>query len=297
MRRPIAIALALLLVAALAAPAEAATVHRTFTAAVGTNGASGHASITAYTSGTGQVVYDMKALRKGWTYRVEVRRGRCSNLGTVIKRLSSVKASSSGTVNTVRTLSTNTMFPIWEANWSYRLAIRFVSGASIRCGNLNFPAASRVVMPTQGVLNAKIDLPIVRSPNGYPYCNVAMYMGALNQPAEPAKGATFIFAHARTGMFLPLLKQYQKNKGVNLIGKLVYLWTSNNKIHTYKIYSVKQTNAIQAAVGESPDRLWLQTSTGPNYTYPKLVVKAQRIRTADTTYAAAHRTPHIVHCG
>lgn len=297
MRRPIALALALLMVGVIAAPVEAATTHRVFNASVGTNGSSGKASIAAFTDGTGKVTYAMKSLRKGATYRVEVRRGRCSNLGSVITRLSSVKASSSGTVALSRSLATSKMFPIWQANWSNRLVIRFVSGTSIRCGNLNFTRATRVKMPTQGVLNAKIDLPVVRAPSGYPYCKVAMYMSALNQPTEPASGAAFIFAHARTGMFLPLLKQYQKNKGINLIGKLVYVWTTNNKMHTYKIYSVKQTNAVQAAVGETPDRLWLQTSTGPNFTYPKLVVKAQRISTVPSTYDAAHPTPHSVRCG
>ena len=151
-------------------------------------------------------------------------------------------------------------------------------------------------MPTQGVLSARILLPIVRGPSGYPYCNVAMYMGALNQPAEPAPGATFIFAHARTGMFLPLLKEWQQNKGIDMIGKLVYVWTSNSRLHTYRITAVKQTNDVQAAVGEVADRLWLQTSTGPNFTYPKLVVKAVRISTAPSSYEAAHPTAKPVSC-
>lgn len=298
MRRPIALALAVLMLGAFAVPAQAAgTPHRVFYSSVGTNGANGRANITAYTNGTGSVYYGLKGLKKGWTYRVEVRRGRCNNLGSVITRLSSVKASASGTAYLSRSLSTNSMFPIWEANWSNRLAIRFVSGSSIRCGNLNFVSATRVRVPSQGVLNTSIDLPVVRSPNGYPYCNVAMFMGALNQPTEPALGATFIFAHARTGMFLPLLKQWQKNKGINLIGKLAYVWTSNNKVHVYQIYAVRQTNDVQSAVGEIADRLWLQTSTGPNYTYPKLVVKAKRIESRSVTYESAHPTPRIVKCG
>jgi hypothetical protein len=189
------------------------------------------------------------------------------------------------------------MYPIWKANWSSRLAIRFVSGSSIRCGNLNFVAATRVRVLSQGVLNTSIDLPVVRGPSGYPYCNVAMYLSALNQPAEPAKGATFIYAHARTGMFLPLLKQWQKNKGINLIGKLAYVYTSNSRLHIYRITAVKQTNDVQAAVGEAQDRLWLQTSTGPNFTYPKLVVKATRIETRAATYPSSHPAARSVKCG
>ncbi len=297
MRRPIALVLALLMVGIIAAPAQAATVNRVFYSSVGTNGASGRAAITAFTDGTGRVTYTLKGMRKSATYRVEIRRGRCSNLGTVINRLTSVTTSSTGTFASTRNLSTSKMFPIWKANWSNRLAIRFVSGSSIRCGNLNFVVATRVRMPTQGVLTTRIDLPIVRGPSGYPYCKVAMYMSALSQPTEPSRGATFIFAHARTGMFLPLLKQWQKNRGVDMIGKLVYVWTSNSRMHTYRIIAVKRTSDVQAAVGEMADRLWLQTSTGPNFTYPKLVVKAQRISTVPSTYDAAHPTARPVKCG
>ena len=297
MHRPIALALALMLAVAVAAPAEAATVHRVFAAGVGTSSANGTVRITAYTDGTGRVDYALKGLRKGQTYRVEVRKGRCSNLGTVITRLSNVAASSSGTVVKARSITGSTMYSIWKANWNSLLAVRFVSGSHIRCGNLNFVRATRVRMTKQGVLNAGIDLAVVRAPSGYPYCNVAMYMGALNQPTEPATGATFISAHARKGMFLPLLDAYRAGKGPLLIGKLVYVWTSNSKVHTYRIFAVKKTDSVQAAVGEVPDRLWLQTSTGPNYTYPKLVVRAERISSAPSTYDAAHPSYRIVKCG
>ena len=69
-----------------------------------------------------------------------------------------------------------------------------------------------------------IDLAVVKGPNGYPYCNVAMYMRSLYQPTEP--GVTFIYAHARTGMFLPLLNASKKNDGAAMIGKMVYVYTS-----------------------------------------------------------------------
>jgi hypothetical protein len=295
--RPVAAALALLLAVVVATPAEAVTVHRVFAAGVGTNSANGSIRIAAHTDGTGRVDYALKGLRTGQTYRVEVRKGRCNNLGTVITRLSGVTASSTGRVVKARSIASSTMYSIWKANWSSLLAVRIVSGTHIRCGNLNFVRATRVRVAKQGVLNAAIDLAVVRAPSGYPYCNVAMYMGALNQPTEPAPGATFISAHARTGMFLPLLDVYRAGRSSSLIGKLVYVWTSNNRLHTYRIYAVKKTDSVQAAVGETPDRLWLQTSTGPNYTYPKLVVKAQRISSAPSSYDAAHPSYRIVKCG
>jgi hypothetical protein len=300
MRRSLALLIALLLATLVAVPAEAATVHRTFVASVGTSGSSGSARIAAYTDGNGLVTYALKRLRANWTYRVEIRNGRCSSLGSIVNRLPAVKASASGTVNLAKNISTQYMFPIWKANWSHRLAIRFVNGTSVRCGNLNFTSATRVYIQRQGILNATVNLPIVRGPNAYPYCNVAMFQPALNQPTEPAVGATFIYAHARKGMFLPLLaawNAYKAGKGPSLIGMKVWVWTSNSKRHTYQVYSVRQSNDVQSAVGEIADRLWLQTSTGPNYTYPKLVIKAKRIATDVSSYDAAHPTPHIVHCG
>ncbi|HYO42152.1 MAG TPA: hypothetical protein VES19_03040 [Candidatus Limnocylindrales bacterium] len=296
MRRPTALILALLMVGVIATPAEAATAHRVFTSSVGTNGSSGRASITANTDGTGRVAYGLKGLKKGLTYRVEVRKGRCNNLGTVVTRLSGVKASAAGTVYTSRALSTSKMFPIWKANWTNRLAIRFVSGSSIRCGNLNFVTATRVRVPAQGVLNTDINLPIVRGPSGYPYCNVAMSMGALNQPTEP--GVTFIFAHARKGMFLPLLNQWRyHNKGAKLIGMSVYVYTSNNRVHRYVIDRVRSSKTMDGVFGVQAERLWLQTSTGPNYTYPKLFIEGSRVSTSSTTYSAAHPRARIVKCG
>ena len=186
------------------------------------------------------------------------------------------------------------MNAIWQANWKNRLAIRLVSGSSIRCGNLNFTVATRVKVPKQDVMTRGIDLAVVRSPNGYPYCNVAMYMGALNQPTEP--GVSFIYAHARTGMFLPLLNEWLQNKGVQLIGKKVYVWTSNNMRHTYVIEKVWKSKTMDG-VFKTNEKLWLQTSTGPNFTYPKLFLQARRVSSVSSTAAAAHPTPRIVHCG
>lgn len=293
-RRSLALLVAILLATVVAAPAQAATVHRVFGASVGTNGSNGTTRITAYTDGSGLVEYALKRLRSGATYKVEVRKGRCSNLGTVVTRLADVRASSTGTATITRSLSVTKMNTIWSANWSNRLAVRFVSGSSIRCGNLNFRSATRVRMPGQGVLDRGIDLAVVRSPNGYPYCNVAMYMPALNQPTEP--GVTFIFAHARKGMFLPLLNQWLKNRGVNLIGLKAYVYTSNSWMYTYQVDRVWKSRTLDGAF-QSAEKLWLQTSTGPNYTYPKLFLELHRVSGVQVSYSEAHPRANIVRCG
>jgi hypothetical protein len=293
-RRPLVILAALVLATVVATPANAATLHRTFRASVGTNGSSGTTAIAAYTDGTGRVTYDLRNLRKGATYRVEVRKGRCANLGTVVTRLSEVKASSTGRVGTTRSVSVTKTNAIWSANWKNRLAVRFVSGSSIRCGNLNFTVATRVKMPNQDVLGRGIDLAVVRSPNGYPYCNVAMYLPSLNQPTEP--GVTFLFAHARKGMFLPLLNEWLKHRGDRMIGLRVYVYTSNNMKHTYQIEKVWKSKTMNG-VFKTNEKLWLQTSTGPNFTYPKLFLQAKRLSSSSVSAAEAKPDYRIVKCG
>lgn len=294
MRRRLPLLAALLVSVILAAPAQAAAAHRTFTANVGSGGSSGTVAITAFTDGSGHLAYSLKKLRKGATYKVEIRNGKCGNLGKVVTRLAKFRATSTGKKTTSRSLSVNKMFTIWQANWSHRLAIRFVSGSSVRCGNLNFPHATRVRMTKQGVLDHGIDLAVVRSPSGYPYCDVAMYQGALNQPTEP--GVSFVFAHARKGMFLPLLNQWVKNRGANLIGLMVSVYTSDNMKYTYVIDKAWKSKTLDGAF-KTEEKLWLQTSTGPNYTYPKLFLEATRVSSVSVPWSEAHPAVHKVKCG
>ena len=289
MRRLTALLAALLLAAMIAAPAQAATVQRIFVASMG-GGSYGTVKITVYTDGSGRVDYALKGLKKGASYRMETFRKSCGNLGTLVTRIPNVVASSTGTVKGGRALSGTAMNAIWSANWSSPLALRIMAGTSIKCGNLAFTHATKVTLPY-----LSINLAIVRAPSGYPYCNVAMYLGTLSQPTEP--GVTFIMAHARKGMFLPLLTQWQLNQGKNLIGKTVNVYTSNNKVSSYKINWVGTVSSVQNAVTIKGEQLWLQTSTGPHGTVAKLVVKATRVSTTTTTYAASHPAVHIVYCG
>jgi hypothetical protein len=200
------------------------------------------------------------------------------------------KTSSTGTVSRITNLLPYQMTSIWAAARKPGFIIRMVSGASNRCGPFKFTHATRIVIST---LN--INLPIIRGPSGYPKCRVAMYTPSLAQPKEP--GYTFIYAHARTGMFLPLLTQYRNHGAAGLLGRVVKVYTSNSYVSYYKIVSVKKTQDVYAgAYTLDTERLRLQTSTGPNYTYPKLIADAIRYKTVKTTYAASHPTPHPVSC-
>ena len=283
---PILMSLAMLLSFA-SAPASAITLQRTWSSRLGTNGT---ITLYAFTNGVGSIHYSLTGLRGGATYSVQIRYGTCARLGVVAASLSSAPTSATGTVARVNNVFASQMSRIWSAARSPAFVIRIVSGASIRCGAFSFAKATRVAVSGLG-----IDLPVVRGPSGYPLCRVAMYSASLAQPREP--GVTFIFAHARTGMFLPLLTRWRINRGASLIGRTVLVWTNDSYVSYYRITRVRvTTNAMAGAHSLTSERLWLQTSTGPNTTYPKLIVEASRYRTARTTYAASHPRAPPVSC-
>ena len=151
--------------------------------------------------------------------------------------------------------------------------------------------ATRVVVP-----GLDIDLPIVKGPPGYPPCNVALYLKELKQPGE--KGATYLYAHARTGMFLPFLEASKINNGRRMLGMLVQVYTSDNKLHLYEINQVRRhQRSLDQALNARSDQLWLQTSEGPNSSYPKLMVVAKPLSTGPASYGDSHPKARPVDCG
>ena len=287
---PIFLAAAMLLTLA-PAPAGALTLQRSWHASL-SSGTYGAVSLKAYTNGVGSLTYNLKRLRANRTYSVQIRKGTCGTPGTIVARPASVHTSSTGKVSLVASISPGSMGAIWPAARGTSFIIRVVNGSSIRCGAFSFKKATRVTVSSLG-----INLPIVRGPSTYPYCNVAMYQTVTSQPREP--GITFIYAHARTGMFLPLLKKFNASGAAGLLGRVVKVYTSDSYVNYYVIDKVRKTSVATTMNGVfdmSRERLWLQTSTGPNHTYPKLIVEAHRYKTLKTTYAASHPTPHIVHC-
>jgi hypothetical protein len=290
MRRPLALVLAFVLLGLVAAPTSAATTQRTWYAGITTGSVNGRATLTAFTSGTARLSVTLKSLRRTSTYRIEIRAGSCAAAGTLLTRVGSVITDATGTAAADKNLSMTAMNRVWGVARTGKIAIRVASGTSVRCGNLYFFTATRVRVPGYG-----IDLPVVSGPSGYPYCNVAMYQRILGQPTEP--GVTFIYAHARKGMFLPLLTASKVNNGAAMVGKLVYVYGSNSVMHTYRITRVRRhVRSIQSALSVTHEKLWLQTSEGPNSSYPKLVIEASRIATDPASLVSSHPTPHIVHC-
>jgi hypothetical protein len=127
--------------------------------------------------------------------------------------------------------------------------------------------ATRVVVPDLG-----IDLPIVLQDGGagaYPWCNVAMYIQELHQPGQGR--ATYLYAHARDGMFGPIYERaiLRRDGGpTSMLGMLVEVYTSDSFVFSYEIIDVRlHQKSLDAAVNATSEQLWLQTSEGPRGNY------------------------------
>lgn len=154
--------------------------------------------------------------------------------------------------------------------------------------------ATRVVVPA-----LRIDLPVVAPAPGYPYCNVAMYFEdqRFGQPGDGK--ATYLYAHARDGMFGPIynlvIQQRTPNK---MVGMIVQVYTSDNKLYLYEITNVyPHQTSLERPMSATSEELWLQTSEGPHGTIPKTQVLAKPLSVGAADPADAHPTPHPVVCG
>jgi Sortase domain len=140
-----------------------------------------------------------------------------------------------------------------------------------------------------------IDLPVVKPPadsNDYPLCDVAMWFGDMDRPGDGR--ATYLYAHAREGMFLPLLR----TPGSKQRGLVVEVWTSDDMRFLYEITQVRRDQRdLNDALAARTEQLWLQTSEGPKGTPGKTQVIAKPISVEASSYAAAHPKPHPLVCG
>lgn len=152
--------------------------------------------------------------------------------------------------------------------------------------------ATRIAVPA-----LRIDLPMIAGGPDYPPCNVALYITDLYQPG--GDGAIYVYAHARRGMFLPLLEQSQVRDGAGMIGMIVQVWTSDEQLYLYEISEVRRHQTdLNDAVSADREQLWLQTSEGPRGTVPKLQVVAEPLSVGPAADPAdAHPTAEPVACG
>jgi hypothetical protein len=144
-----------------------------------------------------------------------------------------------------------------------------------------------------------IDLPVVTPPPNEEFvlCNAAEYM--VIDPTKPLAypglaRATFLYAHARATMFLPLLDAVRKNNIASLMGLWVEVYTADNQDHVYQVTEViphiTDSSQIDRASGAKADQLWLQTSEGAFGTPGRMYVVAQPIGVLAASPADAHPT-------
>jgi hypothetical protein len=153
--------------------------------------------------------------------------------------------------------------------------------------------ATRVVVPALG-----IDLPVIRQPGGgnaFPPCNVAMYLQQLHQPGQA--GPTYLYAHARTGMFLPILDASKVNNGRRMLGMLIQVYTADDQLYLYDVVEVRRhVTTLDGALAEKRETLWLQTSEGPVGTIEKTQVIALPLSHGPTGHKEAHPKANPVSC-
>jgi hypothetical protein len=156
--------------------------------------------------------------------------------------------------------------------------------------------ATRVVVAALG-----IDLPVIKPRGGsstYPACNVAMYIQELFQPGSGR--ATYLYAHARDGMFGPIYERaILKRSGgpKSMIGMLVEVYTNDDLVFEYEIVQVRLHQlTLDAPRAATTEQLWLQTSEGPKGTPGKTQLLAKPLIVLPADHAAANPKPHPVYC-
>jgi hypothetical protein len=154
--------------------------------------------------------------------------------------------------------------------------------------------ATRIVIRRLG-----IDLPVMLQTDNYglyPLCDVALYQPLLGQPGQGR--ATYIYAHAQAGMFLPLLEESEQNNGARMLGMAVEVYTSDDWKFIYTISEVhRHTTSLEDAVRTTTERLWMQTSEGSGGHVPKLQVVADFLSAEKADPKAAHPPAHPRICG
>jgi hypothetical protein len=157
--------------------------------------------------------------------------------------------------------------------------------------------ATRVVVPALG-----IDLPVVAAPpdETFPYCNVAEYSSAFQQPG--LGGPVFVYAHARDGMFLPILDASKVSDGARMKGMLAQVYTSDDMVFLYEISDVyRRQDTLDAVFDSQGENLFLQTSEGPpkgfpGYTGTVVIVRAVPLGSQAADPKDARPRPRPVVC-
>ena len=152
---------------------------------------------------------------------------------------------------------------------------------------------TRVVVP-----RFDIDLPVIErppDPDHFPYCNVAEYLPSMSRPGRP--GTTYLYAHARSGMFLPILEAAQSDARRSMVGMRVEVYTSDDRLFTYQVTEVmRHVESLDLAFRATSEQLILQTSEGPAGTPGKTMLIARPDGEIAASAAEAQPSARPVRC-
>lgn len=151
------------------------------------------------------------------------------------------------------------------------------------------PAATPTPTPTPvppapptrvAIASLGIDLPVVEPPkrSTFPLCEVAEYFPPPTFDYPGADGVTYIYAHAREGMFLPILLASRRANGKSMLGQAVEVWTASDVRYTYEITRVRRfQKRLDWAFDLPPGSLVLQTSETPSRSGSKVMLVARQV--------------------
>ena len=293
-RRAIAIIIALATLFAIdVAPASAITLQRTWTAKIGSGGVNGRVVLKAYTNGVGSIQLSLKGLKQERDLQRPgpQRNVRESGHGRRPRRCPS-EPRRRGTAAGPTNLLPYQMTSIWAAARKSSFIVRIVSGSSIKCGAFHVPP-----------------------------CDPRRHLDARHQPRRSSAGPTTLSevqgrdVHAvgrpatRARLHVHLRPRTDRHVPADA-DQVPEPWCrgpdrpGRQGLHERQLRQLLQDRqrhrrprtSFGGAYSLDSERLRLQTSTGPNHTYPKLIADAMRYKTVKTTYAASHPTPHPVSC-
>jgi hypothetical protein len=162
------------------------------------------------------------------------------------------------------------------------------------------PRSALERVPTRVRVDAlRIDLPVIvppSDPNHYPFCGVAEFIDQMSRPGWA--GTTYLYAHARTGMFLSILDASRTADGKAMLGLTVEIFTSDDRLFTYQVTEVRRhVTSIDFAYRATVEQLILQTSEGPYGTPGKVMLIARPVGESSAAHGDAHPTAHPTVCG
>lgn len=144
-RRAAAIAILVVLVTVLVAPAVlGASTTNVWTARLGSGGANGTATLTAYTNGGGTLALKLAKLPPAVTLAVVVARGTCNAVGKTVVSLPAIKTSRAGAASRTSSLKASQVAAVYAATANGgKMVVRVGTGATAKCG----PFAAQVTAP------------------------------------------------------------------------------------------------------------------------------------------------------